>query len=98
MLRSAKLATPLTALRTRVPVSLPPDGLVPMATVIRFVAVVTVFPSVSWIAACTAGVIVTPTTVGPGWTVNATLAAAPAAMSKGPLVAAATPLAAAVSV
>src|SRR6266498_789771 len=55
MLRSAKVAIPPTALRLTVPDRVPPAGFVPMAMVITFVAVPTVFPRLSWTATCGAG-------------------------------------------
>ncbi len=98
MLRSAKLAIPPTALRLTVPDRVPPPGFAPMATVITLVAVATVFPRVSCTATCSAGLMVVPTTVGLGCTVNASLTAAPAVTSNALLVPAASPVAAAASV
>src|ERR1043165_8056557 len=76
MERLEKLATPLTADTVVVPDSVPLPGLVPIATVMLAVELVTVLPNASCTAACTAGVMAVPATALVGWTVNATLAAA----------------------
>src|SRR5438046_3148792 len=60
MLRFAKVATPLTAATVGVPARVPLAGLVPIATVMLVVAVVTVLPWASWGVTCTAGVIAAP--------------------------------------
>src|SRR2546427_39031 len=57
MLRLEKVATPLTAATVVVPERVPLAGLVPIATVMLVVAVITVLPWASWTATCTAGVI-----------------------------------------
>ena len=57
MFRPLKVAKPLTALRVRVPESVPLPGLVPIAIVIEAVDVVTVLPPASWTVTVTAGVI-----------------------------------------
>src|SRR2546428_685115 len=49
MLTFENVATPLTAFTVAVPNSVPLLGFVPMASVMLFVAVVTVLPSESWI-------------------------------------------------
>src|SRR2546422_695984 len=54
MLRFAKVATPLTAATVGVPARVPLAGLVPIATVMLVVAVVTVLPWASWTVTCTA--------------------------------------------
>src|SRR5262245_54656860 len=70
------VATPFTADTVVVPDSVPPPGLVPMATVMLAVELVTVFPNVSWTATCTAGEMFTPAVALVGWTVKATFEAA----------------------
>src|SRR5205814_2019376 len=76
MLRFAKLATPLTAATVLVPDSVPLAGLVPIASVMLVVAVVTVLPWASWTATCTAGVFIAPAPALLGCTVKASFAAA----------------------
>src|SRR6266487_3596986 len=76
MLRFAKLATPLTAATVVVPARVPLAGLVPIATVMLEVAVVTVLPCASWTATCTAGVFAAPATALLGCTMKASFAAA----------------------
>src|SRR5438132_1155811 len=77
MLRSEKVATPLTAATVVVPERVPLAGLVPIASVMLVVAVVTVLPWASWTATCTAGVIAAPAAALLGCTVKASFAAAP---------------------
>ncbi len=60
MLRLEKVATPLTAATDVVPDSVPPDGFVPIATVMNPVKLVTTFPRASCAVTCTAGVIEAP--------------------------------------
>src|SRR5439155_593061 len=79
-LRFAKVATPLTAATVVVPVRAPLAGLVPIATVMLVVAVVTVLPWASWTVTCTAGVIAAPAAVLLGCTVKTSFAAGPALM------------------
>src|SRR2546425_17686 len=98
MLRFAKVATPLTAATVVVPERVPLAGLVPIATVMLVVAVVTVLPWASWTATCTAGVIAAPAAVLLGCTVKTSLAAAPTLMLNALLVAPVRPVAVAVSV
>jgi hypothetical protein len=74
MLRFENVATPFTAFTVVVPESVPVDGLVPMAMVTAFVAVVTTFPEESSILTCTAGAIEEPAATAEGCTVNATFA------------------------
>src|SRR6185295_19192655 len=76
MERLEKVATPLAAATVSVPASVPPPGLVPMATVTLAVELVTVLPNVSCTVTCTDGEIDTPATVFVGWAVNASLEAA----------------------
>src|SRR5437899_1985711 len=80
MFRFAKVATPLTAATVVVPERVPLAGLVPIATVMLVVAVVTVLPWASWTATCTPGVIDAPGTTLLGCTVKASFAAAPTLM------------------
>src|SRR5438128_12129500 len=77
MLRSEKVATPLTAATVVVPERVPLAGLVPIATVMLVVAVVTVLPWASWTATCTAGVIAAPAAALLGCTVKTSFAAGP---------------------
>src|SRR5437870_5119319 len=98
MLRLEKVATPLTAATVVVPEGGPLAGLVPIATVVLVVAVVTALPSASWTVACTAGVIAAPAAALLGCTVKASFAAAPAPMLNAVLVAPVRPVADAVSV
>src|SRR6185295_12602276 len=76
MERLENVATPLTAATVVVPESAPPPGLVPIATVMLAVELVTVLLNASCTVTCTAGAIATPAIALDGWTVNATLAAA----------------------
>src|SRR3954471_18105871 len=76
MERLEKLATPPTAATVPVPDSVPPPGLVPMATVMLAVELVTVLLNASCTVTCTAGATDTPATAFAGWTVNASLVAA----------------------
>src|SRR5512134_3999752 len=71
MERLEKVATPLTADTVVVPESVPPPGLVPMATVMLAVELVTVFPNASCTATCTGGLIDAPAVALAGWTMNA---------------------------
>src|SRR5512132_1554571 len=73
MERLEKLATPLTAATVAVPDSVPPPGLVPMATVMLAVELVTVLLNGSCTVTCTAGAMDAPASAFVGWTVNATL-------------------------
>src|SRR4051794_25596486 len=76
--RLENVATPADADTVRVPDSVPPPGLVPIATVMLAPELVTVFPNVSCTATCTEGEIDTPAVALPGCTVKATLEAAAA--------------------
>src|SRR5438445_457818 len=98
MLTFANVATPLTAATVVVPARAPLAGLVPIASVMLMVAVVTVFPWASWTATCVAGVIAAPAAVLLGCTVKTSFAAAPAPMLNALLVAPVTAVAVAVSV
>src|SRR5438045_6349611 len=74
--RLEKLATPFTADTVVVPDSVPPPGLVPIATVMLAVELVTVFPNASCTATCTTGLIAAPAVAFVGCAVNATFDAA----------------------
>src|SRR5437773_851381 len=80
--RVAKLATPETAATVVVPESVPPPGLVPMASVTLAVEVVTVLAKASWTVTWMAGAMAAPAMALVGWTVKATLAAAAGVMLK----------------
>src|SRR3954468_1182002 len=74
--RLEKVATPPTADTVAVPESVPPPGLLPMATVTPADELVTVLPNVSCTVTCTAGANVAPAVAFAGCTVKASLAAA----------------------
>src|SRR5512140_1965043 len=76
MERLENVATPATADTVVVPDSVPPPGLVPIATVMLAVEVVTVLPNASCTATCTAGTMETPADALLGWTMNASFEAA----------------------
>ena len=76
MERLEKVATPLTADTVVVPASVPPPGLVPIATVMLAVEPVTVFPNASCTVTCTAGEMLAPAISLLGCTVKASLEAA----------------------
>src|SRR5437762_1626013 len=78
--RLENVATPLTADTVAVPDSVPPPGLVPMATVTLALEPVTVLPNASCTTTCTAGAIATPATALLGCTENASLEAAAGVM------------------
>src|SRR6185295_13710399 len=96
--RLEKLATPDDAATVVVPDSVPPPGLVPMATVMLALELVTVFPNASCTATCTAGEIATPAVALLGCTVKATFDADAALMLKVEEAAPVSPLEAADSV
>src|SRR5215470_9468972 len=73
--RLENVATPATAATVVVPDSVPPPGLVPMATVMLAVELVTVLLNASCTVTRGAGALATPATAFDGWTVNASLAA-----------------------
>src|SRR5256885_1036036 len=97
MLRFAKVATPLTAATVGVPARVPLAGLVPIASVMLVVAVVTLLPWASWIATCTAGWTAARQPALLGCTVNTSFSAAPAPMLNALLGALVRPVAEAVS-
>src|SRR3954465_10970257 len=74
--RLEKVATPADAATVVVPESVPPPGLVPIATVMLADELVTVLPKASCTVTCTAGLIATPAGGVVGCTVKATLEAA----------------------
>src|SRR5689334_11520612 len=76
MERLGNVATPIGAATGRVTDSVPPLGLVPMATVMLAVELVTVLLNWSCTVTCTAGALATPATAFAGWTVTASLVAA----------------------
>src|SRR3954464_3262343 len=76
MERLENVATPLTADTVVVPDSVPPPGLVPIATVMLAVELVTVLLNASCTVTCTAGAMETPAVALVGWVVTASLAAA----------------------
>src|SRR5438552_8621573 len=84
MERVLKLAIRPQALTVVVPDSVPPFGLVPMATVTLAVLEVRL-PPASWICTVTAGVIVDAVCVLLGCWANASFAAAPTVMLKAEL-------------
>jgi hypothetical protein len=98
MLRFEKVATPATAFAVAVPESVPVPGLVPIAIVIAFVAVVTTFPDPSSTLTCTAGVIEVFIATLEGCTVKANLAGTGAVTLNALLVALVNPVAPAISV
>src|SRR5687767_15474347 len=80
MERVENVATPATAATVVVPDSVPPPGLVPIATVMLAVELVTVLLKASCTVTCTAGLIATPAVAFVGWTVKASLEAAAGVM------------------
>src|SRR2546425_2337328 len=74
-----KVATPPTAATVRVPESVPAAGLVPIARVMEFVAVVTRAPLASCTCTWIAGEIATVGAALEGWTLKASCAGGPAA-------------------
>src|SRR5881394_3452250 len=74
--RLENVATPLTAATVVVPDSVPLPGLVPMATVMLALELVTVLLNASCTVTCTAGVMEAPAISFAGWAVNASLVAA----------------------
>src|SRR6185295_1228192 len=76
MERVVNVATPATAATVPVPDSVPPLGLVPIATVMVAVELVTVLLNWSCTVTRTGGAIATPATALVGWVVKASLLAA----------------------
>ncbi len=77
-----KVASPPTAATVKVPPSLAPAELVPMASVMEFVAVVTSFPLASCTCTLTPGEIAVLTSALVGWTEKTSLLAGAAVMLK----------------
>src|SRR5713226_4092930 len=98
MLRLEKVATPFTAATTVVPESVPPTGLVPIATVTVPVKLATRFPNASSALTTTAGVMTAPATVLLGCPVNASWPTAPAVTVTAAVCVTVTPAIAAVTV
>src|SRR2546427_212337 len=98
MERFEKLATPEAATTVRVPESVPPLGLVPMATVTLALELVTVLPNGSWTVTWMAGDRAAPAVALVGWTAKASLEAGAGVMLKVPEVAPVRPPEAVVSV
>src|SRR3954464_4839433 len=98
MERLETVATPPTADTEVVPDSVPPPGLVPIATRMLAVELVTVLLKASCTVTCTAGETATPALALEGWTVKASLDAAAGEMLKAAEVAAVSAPEAAVSV
>ena len=98
ILQPAKLAVPVLALSGFVVQARVPPGLVPMASVIELVAVVTVLPPAS--STVTLGWVpqTAPLAPPPGWVVKTSWEAAPMVMGTLLLVMVVKPVAAAVSV
>src|SRR3954463_7675004 len=96
--RLENVATPPTAATVAAPDSVPPPGLVPIATVMLAVELVTVLLNASCTVTCTAGAIATPAVALAGCTVNASLVAAAGLMLNAAEVAPASGADAAVSV
>src|SRR5689334_9058618 len=96
--RLENVATPLTAATVVVPESVPPPGLLPMATVTLAVELGTVLPNASCTATCTDGEIAAPAMAVVGCTVKPTWDAAAAVMLNAAEVAPVSPEAAAVRV
>src|SRR3954465_8543461 len=69
--RLENVATPLTAAPVAVPDSVPPPGLVPIATVMLTTHRVTVLPKASCTVTCTAGLMALPPEAAVGCTVKA---------------------------
>src|SRR2546427_69949 len=98
MLRFAKVATPLTAATVGVPARVPLAGLVPIATVMLVVAVVTVLPWASFFNDTAATEIYALSLPDALPILKASFAAAPTPMLNALLVAPVRPVAAAVNV
>src|SRR5262245_16767540 len=87
MERLENVATPAFAATVVVPESVPPPGLVPIASVMLAVEVVTVFPNASCTTACTDGLIATPAVALVGCAAKASLLADAGLMLKAELLA-----------
>src|SRR5438477_9602785 len=82
MERLENVATPADADTVVVPDSVPPPGLVPIATVMLAAELVTVLLNASCTVTCTAGAMETPAVAFVGWTVKASRFAAAGLMLK----------------
>src|SRR2546425_2278849 len=91
MIRSANVATPLAAATVTLPDSVPPTGLLPIATVTLPLNPVAMLPWASSAATRTAGAIALPAVAGPGSTVNASWTAGPGVTLNGVLVVVSVP-------
>src|SRR5690348_12600473 len=69
--RLENVATPLAAETVAVPDSVPPPGLVPMATVTLALELVTVLPNASCTATCAGGLVAKGAVASEGWPVKA---------------------------
>src|SRR5512142_280873 len=98
MLRLLNVATPATAATLVVPESVPPPGFAAIAIVTVLVNVVTVLPTESRAATCTAGERIVAAVVVTGWDVNTRAMTGPGLIVNVLLVAPASPLEAAVRV
>src|SRR5712691_2620627 len=96
--RLLKVATPLTTLTFVAPPRTPPLGLVPMATLMVALLLVTVLPKLSWTVTVTAGLTATVDTALVGCWLNTSRLAAAGLMLKLMLVAPVRPALEAVSV
>src|SRR4029079_14150941 len=96
--RAEKVATPFTAATVFVPLKVPEEGFVPIASVTEAEEEVTTLPFASRTSTLTAGVIAAPAVVLEGCTLKASLVAQPGAKLKELLVAPLSPLAEALSV
>ena len=96
--RSEKVATPFTAATVFVPLKVPEEGFVPIASVTEAEEEVTTLPFASRTSTLTAGVIAAPAVVLEGWTLKASLFAEPGVMLKELLVSPVNPLLEAVRV
>jgi hypothetical protein len=92
ILNPVNVATPATAFEVTVPESVPLPGFVPMASVIAFVAVVTMLPPASSMVTVTAGVIEATAAVLVGCAVNTSFVAEPAVTLNALLVAPVSPV------
>jgi len=93
ILTFANVATPLTAATLVVPTSVPPPGLLTIASAMLPVNGAAMLPCASCAVTCTAGVIAAPEVAPEGWTVNTSWAAAPGVMLNAALVLPVSPLA-----
>jgi len=93
-----KVATPLEAETVLVPLKVPEDGFVPIASVTDAEEEVTTLPFASRTSTFTAGVMAEPAVVFDGWTLKATRFAAPGVMLNVELVAPVRPVLEAASV